>query len=89
MDTGLLDKKELTMRAYMVYKYGANSTHVHSATPNAQDPKFGQLIVEDVPLMIQPAPFGRSLGSVRGLDVQASSKEISWQIYHNIIFEDL
>ncbi|CAN6171656.1 unnamed protein product [Urochloa humidicola] len=83
-----LVKKEFTMRAFMLYKYGADRTHVWSANPNPKDPKFGQLIVEDLPLIKTPSSSGASIGCVRGLDIQPNKKEISWQIYHNIIFQD-
>ncbi|CAL5089848.1 unnamed protein product [Urochloa decumbens] len=83
-----LVKKEFTMRAFMLYKYGADKTHVWSATPNPNNPKFGQLIVEDLPLMKTASSSGTSLGCVRGLDIQPNRKAISWQIYHHIIFHD-
>ncbi|CAL5066029.1 unnamed protein product [Urochloa decumbens] len=83
-----LAMKEITMLAFMLYNYGANKTHVWSATPNPNYPRFGQLIVEDLPLMKTPSSSGTQLGYVRGLDIQPNRKAISWQIYHNIIFKD-
>ncbi|KAJ3697763.1 hypothetical protein LUZ61_001468 [Rhynchospora tenuis] len=98
-DRGLLERKEsLSLQGYMVYRISpvpgpaGAITQVEAAMPNPQYPWWGQILVEDVPLVTDPDPSPSSSGSIiarmYGLDVQVNPNIEAWKIHHTVVFED-